>query len=489
MNNPLKKIRKLKQATRTKKKIQISKEKKIETLPEISNTLKNNLKEREDKCIKMVIEDEEEMDFNNKINDTNFHKNEEKLFNTKKRKKEINQNKNNEEEYIEEDNEIVEEDENELEAEEDEDDENENEDSGEENNEEESNESETDDDLKNKNIEEESLNEEEQFEGKIKNNLINENVDIDIDISSNIEAEEKKENILIKRIICIPDTILQKVQTMELRNHLIGQLARILCMYKINEIIILKDHSYKQKFNELTPAEYMIKILQYLETPQYLRKRIFPISANLKHVGLIMPLECHHHLLQDHIFEYREGVVLKRPFKNESGSWVDIGLKKDCKIETSIQPGTRVSVKIENYLETNPKAYKGIVVSPNSIQKQTNYFWGYNVEYAYTFSDVFKQLNNSLNILIDSEAEINFDISQKTKIKDKIRKEKFEEIFIFFSGESLTYLHENDEVTKMQISSIKNKFHFQFNPYSDVFGFNNIYLDEQIFYYSNEIFN
>lgn len=159
----------------------------------------------------------------------------------------------------------------------------------------------------------------------------------------------------MRRVICIPDSILLKVQTQELQNCLIGQLARIFCLYKINEIIIIHDHSYTKKVMGVEPALLIQKVLQYLETPQYLRKRLFPISGELKFAGLIAPLECHHHLKRDELLQYREGVVLKRPTKEKSGSWVDVGLLKDCKIDRKIQPDVRVTVAVENFQASNPK--------------------------------------------------------------------------------------------------------------------------------------
>ena len=322
---------------------------------------------------------------------------------------------------------------------------------------------------------------------------------------ASLKLQKKK----IKRTICIPDSILEKVQTIELQNHLIGQLARTLCMYKINEIIILKDHSYKKKFYDLNPSEYITKILQYLETPQYLRKRLFPISNTLRHVGLIMPLECCHHLQISDVFEYREGVVLKRPFKDDKGSWVDIGLRKDCKIGVKIQPSVRVTVKIEDFEKVNDegfgnshqrfgnkkfergkKFFKGEVVSPNEVQQKTGFFWGYNVECAYTFSEVFKNLSkNCLKVLVDPESQRKFGEDVRTEIEDMSLEKNVEEIFLFFSGEGLKYLFDCDEATKIQFENLKNKFDFRFNPYYDIFGFNNIYVDEQVGYYSNEIFN
>lgn len=45
---------------------------------------------------------------------------------------------------------------------------------------------------------------------------------------------------------------------------------------------------------------------------------------------------------------YREGVVLDRPVKNGSGSFVNVGMRKEVRIDKSIKPGVRVTVKMED---------------------------------------------------------------------------------------------------------------------------------------------
>lgn len=69
------------------------------------------------------------------------------------------------------------------------------------------------------------------------------------------------------------------------------------------------------------------------------------------------PIESKHHLKSDEFHEYREGVVLNRPVKdNATGSWVDIGLHKQAKIDYKLQPSTRVTVKLnETSLEHTQK--------------------------------------------------------------------------------------------------------------------------------------
>ena len=78
------------------------------------------------------------------------------------------------------------------------------------------------------------------------------------------------------------------------------------------------------------PNIFLARILQYLETPQYLRKVIFPKHKDLQLVGLLNPLDCPHHMRIDDEFKYREGVVLNRPpkTKGKGGSYVNAGMRK-----------------------------------------------------------------------------------------------------------------------------------------------------------------
>ena len=45
---------------------------------------------------------------------------------------------------------------------------------------------------------------------------------------------------------------------------------------------------------------------------------------------------------------YREGVVVDRPVKKGSGSFVNVGMRKEVQIDKSIKPGVRVTVKMED---------------------------------------------------------------------------------------------------------------------------------------------
>ena len=55
-----------------------------------------------------------------------------------------------------------------------------------------------------------------------------------------------------------------------------------------------------------------------------------------------------HHMKVDDDMPYREGVVLERPARKGYGSSVNVGMRKEVRIDRTIKPGLRVTVKMNN---------------------------------------------------------------------------------------------------------------------------------------------
>lgn len=85
---------------------------------------------------------------------------------------------------------------------------------------------------------------------------------------------------------------------------------------------------------------------------------------------------------------YREGIVTDKKTKtNREGCFVNVGLLQDVYIDKSLNPGVRVTVKIED--PNKAKKLKGKAVSPKEPTQNTGVYWGYSVRVANNFSDVF----------------------------------------------------------------------------------------------------
>lgn len=253
--------------------------------------------------------------------------------------------------------------------------------------------------------------------------------------------------------VAIPSSIIDNAQSKELRTYLVGQVARTCAIFNIDEIIIFHDSlnkgTYKDKLN------FCLTNLQYLETPQYLRKTLFPISDDLVNVGLMNPLDCSHHLRSNEYYKYREGVVVKRPVKDNKGSWVNIGLKQDCFIDVSLPEKVRVTIKLDkdckelharSELNENnnctKKFYTGKVVSFME-PKIKGLSWGYLVRVVDKFDDLFKNSYfGKYDLIIGtsdkgiSYEDVDFNINSKMmkKILKKKSVNKVNHCLIVFGG-------------------------------------------------------
>ncbi|XP_017832090.1 28S rRNA (uridine-N(3))-methyltransferase isoform X3 [Callithrix jacchus] len=135
----------------------------------------------------------------------------------------------------------------------------------------------------------------------------------------------------------------------------------------------------------------LARILQYLECPQYLRKAFFPKHQDLQFAGLLNPLDSPHHMRQDEESEFREGVVVDRPTRPGHGSFVNCGMKKEVKIDKNLEPGLRVTVRLNQQQLPECKTYRGKVVSSQDPRTKAGLYWGYTVRLASCLSAVFAE--------------------------------------------------------------------------------------------------
>lgn len=202
--------------------------------------------------------------------------------------------------------------------------------------------------------------------------------------------------------IAIPSSLIQNAQTRELKTWLVGQIARTLVLFEVDEVIVYvdtvveaskgasglknvtdQDHAVSSElFN--TPAVFITRLLQYLETPPYLRKLLFPLQYDLKFAGLLPPLDIPHHTRRDENSMFREGVVLDIDKNDSSSDKVDVGLNHPISINRTLTPNVRVTVQILN-------DKKAKVVSPSTPRTDYGKYWGYSTRISTTLANVFNE--------------------------------------------------------------------------------------------------
>ncbi len=176
--------------------------------------------------------------------------------------------------------------------------------------------------------------------------------------------------------IAIPASLVSDVPHLREKTTKIGLGGRAAAIFCVNEIIVFPDLSDTDQRRD---ANLIATILSYMETPQYLRKRLFKIKPELRYAGILPPLRTPHHPLANRtkdltVGEYREGAILSL---TEAGSLVDIGVERPILIpDAEIPLNTRVTVRVAK-LGKHPRA---ALADRDEIKA----YWGYHV----TVSDV-----------------------------------------------------------------------------------------------------
>lgn len=174
-----------------------------------------------------------------------------------------------------------------------------------------------------------------------------------------------------KVCVAIPASIISDTPHLREKTFKVGLIGRALAIFRIDEIIIYPDILGVDQSRD---SNFIATILAYMETPQYLRKRLFGITPNLRYAGILPPLRTPHHPTRSKIKdirvgEFRDGVVIA---ESKNGVLVDIGVEKPIVIpDTRIPVGKRVTVKIAS-ISDEPRA---ILTSRDEVP----IYWGYQV--------------------------------------------------------------------------------------------------------------
>lgn len=148
-----------------------------------------------------------------------------------------------------------------------------------------------------------------------------------------------------ERSILIPSSYTMETADLRLRTAKVGLIARAAAVFRIDRIVVYRD-------DEFDDSRFISTVLRYAETPQYLRKLLFPRMKELRHVGVLPPLRTAHHPVGSRsstlkVGEIRVGVVVES-VGSDGGVWVEVGLDRPVplKSERRIHKGQRLNVRI-----------------------------------------------------------------------------------------------------------------------------------------------
>jgi len=176
-----------------------------------------------------------------------------------------------------------------------------------------------------------------------------------------------------KLAIAIPASIISDTPHMREKTSKIGLIGRAAAIFRVDEIIIYQDKLGRGRQN--SEADLVTLLLSYLETPQYLRKRLFKLEHSLKFAGVLPPLRTPNHPLNKKaenlkVGEYREGVIIS---ETRDGMLVDIGVERPALLrERNWALRKRLSLQI---IKT------GELIEAQIVERdEIPYYWGYTVD-------------------------------------------------------------------------------------------------------------
>jgi predicted SPOUT superfamily RNA methylase MTH1 len=220
-----------------------------------------------------------------------------------------------------------------------------------------------------------------------------------------------------KLSVAIPASVISDTPHLREKTAKIGLIARAAAIFRVDEIIVYPDNT---KVDQRRDLDFIALLLNYLETPQYLRKVLFKLEPDLQYAGILPPLRTPHHPVSGKtkhlkIGEYREGLVLS---ERKDGLAVDIGVQQPALLrQKQFGVGERLTLQVV-------KVGEPVEVQPVN-REDVPLYWGYTVRVEErSFGQLSK--DGSFDLIIatarigDSFMDIAYRISERWLLSSRI---------------------------------------------------------------------
>jgi len=185
--------------------------------------------------------------------------------------------------------------------------------------------------------------------------------------------------------VLLPSSLVADAPDLRQKTLKIGSIGRALAIFRVGKICIYNDDDPHLK-NQASEAGLISTLLHYMETPQYLRKLLFPRTMELRYAGLLPPLRTPHHPLVDEKTapdDYREAVVIDA---GKRGSLLELGICERGFTSEKLGVGERVTVRLGKSLGEGKRAIERVTRS------KVGEYWGYEILRAKTLAEALKVL-------------------------------------------------------------------------------------------------
>ena len=179
--------------------------------------------------------------------------------------------------------------------------------------------------------------------------------------------------------VALPDTSLADSTNLRKKTTKAGRIARAIAVFRVEEVFV-----YKTGFlppSKMRDADLLVRILRYLDTPQYLRRRIFPKSSSLQFAGTLPPLRISSHPLQSSLANLSKGSV--RWGVQVRPNQIDLGFDRLIDYPEIVSERDPTLFRVVN---TSPK-----IVLETIERSDVQEYWGYEASRIGGLVDLLKQ--------------------------------------------------------------------------------------------------
>ncbi len=179
--------------------------------------------------------------------------------------------------------------------------------------------------------------------------------------------------------VAIPDTSLVDCPNLREKTAKVGQIARALAIFRAESVFIYKTGQLAA--SKKRDVDLLDKLLRYLDTPQYLRRRAFPKSPSLQFAGTLPPLRTLSHPLESSVSNLTEGTI--RWGIQVRPNFIDMGLESFVEYHKTVSEREPTLFRIRS---TNPQ----IELEPIK-RSDVGVYWGFEVNRVTSLLELLKQ--------------------------------------------------------------------------------------------------
>lgn len=197
--------------------------------------------------------------------------------------------------------------------------------------------------------------------------------------------------------VAIPGSIVSDTPHLREKTGKLGSIARACSIFGVQEIILYPDDF---KRDQLGDMQLCAEILSFIETPPYLRKKLFPLSSSLKFTGILPPLQTPYHNVPSSLREskngdLREGVVVGR---HDGKVVVDVGLERTLEGPAEFPVGKRLTVRLTD--ATRNLTGEIVDASKTSVYRGSRapVYWGYKVTKSQSLGRLLREHRSPVSV-------------------------------------------------------------------------------------------